>query len=162
MNQLNAHRSGKQTPAGGGKSAVNHSHVHNYLRTHTLDTKIRREMDTRAHTHTQTLIRMEINQSAGDRRQCDRERWREKEGVREVKEYIKALGVQGAVGEENVTETPSHSDTFKEAEVARGKCILTQWVDNMARCVERAGQAEVTLIDIIHTRTERESKWSIQ
>lgn len=76
-----------------------------------------------------------------------------------MKEYIKALGVQAAVWEENATETPSHSDTFKGAEVARGKSILTQWVDNVARCVERAGQTGVTLTDIIHRMTlKRKSK----
>lgn len=38
--------------------------------------------------------------------------------------------------------------------MARGKSILTQWVDSVARCVERAGQTEVTLNDIIHRVTE--------
>lgn len=97
-----------------------------------------------------------MNQLAGVRHQRDRETWREREGVSEVKGHIKALGVQAAVGEENATETPSHPDTFKEAEVARGKSILTQWVDNVARCVERAGQAGVTLTDIIHRPTQRD------
>lgn len=43
---------------------------------------------------------------------------------------------------------------LRKLKVARGKCILTQWVDDMARFVEKAGQTEGTVIDIIHRRTE--------
>lgn len=57
---------------------------------------------------------------------------------------------------EKATETPSHSDTFREAELARGKSILTQREDNVLRCVERAGQTGVTLTDIIHRVTQKE------
>ncbi len=60
-----------------------------------LDTKIQRETDARPHAH--TVIGIEMNQLAGDRHQRDRERWSEKDGVSEVKEYIKALSVQAAV-----------------------------------------------------------------
>lgn len=48
-----------------------------------------------------------------------------------------------------------HADTFKEAEVARGESISTQWVDNVARCVETGRQTEVTLAECMwqtHTR----------
>lgn len=83
------------------------------------------------------------------------DRWREKEGVSNVKEYIKALSVQAAAWEENATEAPSHSDTFREAEVARGRSILTQWGDNVAKCVERVGQTRAALTDIIHTEEEK-------
>lgn len=42
--------------------------------------------------------------------------------------------MRAAGREENASEAPSHSDTFKEAEVASGKSTLPQWVDNVARC----------------------------
>jgi len=70
--------------------------------------------------------------------------------VRDVKEYIKALSVQAAIWEENATEAPSHSDTFREAEMASGKSILTQQVVNTAGC---EGQTEEAL-----TQTDREAK----
>lgn len=50
--------------------------------------------------------------------------------------------VQAADCEENATGTPSYSS--KEAEVARGKCIVSRWEDNTARCMEKAGRTEVS------------------
>lgn len=63
--------------------------------------------------------------------------------------------MRAAGREENASEAPSHSDTFKEAEVASDKSTLPQWVDNVARCDvsrEQDTHTEVTLTDIIHRR----------
>lgn len=105
MNQLNVHQSSKQTPAGGGKSAVSHTHTRAQLFQHTL---IRHRNAWRnGHTHTHTQSHQNRDEPIITRHQCDRERWSEDDGVREVKEYVKALSEKAAV-----RQTPSHSGTL--------------------------------------------------
>lgn len=132
-------RAVNRMPAGGGKSAVSHTHAYMIIWAHTHTRSGISTKNTLKNGHAHTVIWIEMNQLASGRHQCDRKRWRER-GVSDEEEYIKALSVQAAVWEENVTQAPSHSDTLKGAEVASGKSTLTQWVDNVATCDVRREQ----------------------
>lgn len=107
-------------PAGGGKSAVTHTHLKMIIWacTHTF-----RNLNAEIKLDRHTWRRIEMNQLASDRHQCDKEGIEGGgQGASHVSEYINVVSVR----QENATEAPSHSDTFfLEAEVAGGKSIPT-------------------------------------
>lgn len=128
--------------------SVTHTHVRYYLHTHTREfrhTNAARNGHARAQTHPNRNEPISRHQTISMR-----ERWREKEG---------------GSREENATETPSHSDTFKEAHVARGKSILTQRVGNVARCVGwhwYYSQRETEEEKVKGVQTQREEDGSVE
>lgn len=125
--------------------SITHTHIcmiitQTHAWTHTLYTNTGRS----GHTH--RVIRIEMNQLAGDRHERDGGRKREwAKWANTLKQWV-----CGEQSERKMQLRHLHIDTFKEAEVARGESISTQWVDNVARCVETGRQTEVTLADIIH------------
>lgn len=154
-------RAANRTPAGGGKSAVSHTHTYDtiYARTlGSLGTQMRREMDMHAHR----LIRIEMNQLAGIRQSAwERDGGRKKEGAegkKALKHSVWRRQQRGKCNWDTFT-------LFKEAHVARGKSILTQRVGNVARCVGwhwYYSQRETEEEKVKGVQTQREEDGSVK